>query len=229
MQKDAPSEPGKFTNIRKMLCEQYASYQNVRSAYKAGEMGPKSICQLQDLVGEICATYVKAKADGENVEFPPQLAAELAFIFGDLAKGHQHDLVRPKRDRRRPPTSFSVELAEETAVRYVQAVRKGWVEDPHPVKTVVNAFQISDATWRRWRKKHQNVSTADVRATRALGRWVQDFLLEHPGTDVYLAMDHFWELKGKKIKDLMEFAARHYPTLPGAYSWKAIEKRARAK
>ena len=202
---------------RQALAEAFDRYVKVTADHRAtGGDAPEMTRRLQEAISEVCVAYVSAKAAGEDVTFPQNLAAELAFAFGDLATGHQVKLLRPQRGRGKPGASFSVEKAQRAAVRYVRAAKSGCIDDPHPVASVIQAFKISSAAWRRWQKKHSDVSTADVRVTGSVRQWVQIYLECHPDADLFWAIDALRFAKGKKIKDLMEFAAHHYQNLPGA-------------
>lgn len=226
MTEDRPAPNRKCQNFRQALTDAHKRYKEAKEERRAGGRAThQATRRIQKSISDICLAYVYAKTAGEAVTFPQEVASKLAFLFGDLATGHQVELVSAQRGRGRPRTSFSVEEAQKMAVRYVRAVRRGWIEDPHPVSTVMKHFRIDDATWRRWQKNHSEASTADIRATRSVRGWVQRFLQRNPDRDLEDAIEVLRLAKGTKIKKLMKFAADHYRDLPGSYSFDAIAHR----
>ncbi len=208
------SQPKSF---RQALAEAYDRYVKANADRRApGGDTPENTQRLQEAIHEVCLAYGDATADGEDVTFPQDVANELAFAFGDLAMGHQVEHLTTARGRGQPGASYSLEYAQRAAVRYVRAAKRGCIDDPRPVTSVMEAFKITRATWGRWKQKHPDVSTADVTGARSARGWVQKYRKIYPNANISHAFDALGLAKGKKIKELMEFAAEHYQNLPGA-------------
>jgi hypothetical protein len=81
-----------------------------------------------------------ACARGE-VPLPPEMAADLAFAMRDVVGGVANELFTPIAGGTggggRTPNEKS---CIEDAVRYRRAVGKGWINDRHPIITILDAF-----------------------------------------------------------------------------------------
>lgn len=76
-------------------------------------------------------------------DLPDEMASDLAFAMEDVIAGHENDLLMPHRRRGRPKRPPTQDNCIRDAVRYMRAVKAGLIEDPQPIRTVVNAFRAS--------------------------------------------------------------------------------------
>ena len=114
-----------------------------------------------------------------NAPVPPEMAAELAFAMRDVVNGVTNELLVPTPKGRGEIGRTQTERScIEDAVRYRWAVDMEYINDRHPIKTILDAFGgddpmkggISRRTVQKWMidKKFENITTTEVTAKSLL-------------------------------------------------------------
>ncbi len=126
---------------------------------------------------------LRAHANG-TATLPGDVAFELAEGVQVLHAEQETSFLLPGADRLRHRKRFLshpfLEECRKDAVRYVLACRKerkdekgrkdekDLIDDPHPVKTIREAFGVDASTIHRWMAKYGNLNIGKVRFVRSI-------------------------------------------------------------
>ena len=123
---------------------------------------------------ESTIALLRMAAKGDN-RLPGDVAFELAEAMTVLESGQDETFLLPSNlrlsQRKQPLKHPFLQGLRLDAVRYLDAVAKGEIDDRRPKKTVALAYGVSDRTVRRWHKGHPKVfSEGAVSVTKILMR-----------------------------------------------------------
>jgi len=103
-----------------------------------------------DLVSE-CLEYARKKREPLPIEFLVDLLREVRLLqSGRPSKLFTKQGTKPKNH---PMAS----ILERDAVSYILTCQKN-KSDPTPVKTICDAFRVSNSTVHRWKKKYKDIA-----------------------------------------------------------------------
>ena len=123
---------------------------------------------------ESTIALLKMTARGDK-RLPGDVAFELAEALTVLEAGQDETFLLPSNlrlsQRKQPLKHPFLEGLRLDAVRYLNAVANGEIEDRRPKKTVALAYGVSDRTVRRWHKDDPEVvGQGAVSVTKSLMR-----------------------------------------------------------
>lgn len=123
---------------------------------------------------ESSIALLRMAAKGDK-RLPGDVAFELAEAMTVLEAGQDETFLLPNNlrlsQRKQPLKHPFLQELRLDAVRYLNAVAKGEIEDRRPKKTVALAYGVSDRTVRRWHRDHPKVaSEGAVSVTKSLMR-----------------------------------------------------------
>src|SRR5258706_12704994 len=108
---------------------------------------------LQGAIRDFFRTLATSKDnDSAASPLPRVLSSELADAFGALIEGFVHPLVKPAVKKPGQSTFPKMRECQVKALHYIESAKRGVLQDPHPVKTVIEAFGISRRLLLHWRK-----------------------------------------------------------------------------
>ena len=123
---------------------------------------------------ESTIALLRMAAKGDN-RLPGDVAFELAEAMTVLESGQDETFLLPSNlrlsQRKQPLKHPFLEGLRLDAVRYLNAVANGEIEDRRPKKTVALAYGVSDRTVRYWHRQYPKVvSEGAVSVTKSLMR-----------------------------------------------------------
>lgn len=123
-----------------------------------GRLHWESERQLWEAARDVLRAYHRP---GNASPFPQELAHWLADAADELLTGRLPESIGLLQ--RAGTAGYGPRLRSdmEAAVLYVRAAKAGLVEDTSPVRTVAAAYDISEETYRDWRRKHGAARVTD--------------------------------------------------------------------
>jgi hypothetical protein len=111
-----------------------------------------------------------------------RLSTELADAFEALAEGYIHPLVRPATKKPGQRTWPALKRCQVSALHYVERANRGDIKDPHPVKTVSEAFGVTRRLLRFWRRSLAAAVTTALKEPCAAPDLIVPQAMKHAAT-----------------------------------------------
>jgi hypothetical protein len=159
--------------------EPHMNFVRVKEECLAKGFTPDRIKTLQYAVMLALEEY-----DSRGVPLSKDITGELFVEFCNLVKGSQTYLFDPMRKRGRPKEPLAHKAAICSAVMYIRAARRGEIDDPEPIDTVLDQYG-----------------------------GMEDGGLNKETVEGWLSDDQYskdYEEGSDRLKWLMEFAGRYY-------------------
>ena len=108
----------------------------------------------------VVASAVARRVGTDAASVPCRVLEWTATRLRAAVEGHPEPALGWRRGGKKPSPEQA--LGQEFAVEYVRLAAEGFLEDPHPVKTVRRIFErggpgglLAEKTWRRWKDLHE--------------------------------------------------------------------------
>lgn len=184
-----------------MIVDSYSKYLDARY-YKKAPQKTQQIYEIQQAVYDCLWEYATDKKD--ELEFPKEVAADLAFAMRDVIAGFLPDIFTPKKKGRgKRILSPTAEECIKSAATYVLYCKAGIIKDKSYNKTICQIYKVKPPTVRSW---------------------VKDQRFSNLKTNKDLS-----ESEKEKIIRMMKFSGKYYPNCETTGSHFANRKRALKK